>query len=137
MTALEHGLPSPICLEGKCWRPEIQAMLDTATTEAELGVVWARLEVMGEADMRGGSEWRHAVAHLRYRQAEGAGDAEDDLPDQEIVRAKWMLDGAATFAEAAQKAHTFGDWLQSLHDQGYVLDQPISDDYGFYGKPTE
>jgi hypothetical protein len=133
-----NDLPSPICLEGKCWRPEIQARLDAATTEAELGEIWERLEAEGEADMRGGSEWRHAVAHLHYRQGDGGGaeeDEEDEEPDDEIVRAKWTIDGAATLAEAAQKAHAFGDWLQSLHDEGYVLSQPVSDDYGFYSKP--
>ncbi len=29
----------------------------------------------------------------------------------------------------------FTDYLQSLHDEGYVLREPIRDDYGFYFKP--
>lgn len=53
----------------------------------------------------------------------------------DIIRAKWTIDGATTLAGAAQKAREFADHLQSLHDQGYVLDDPIDDDYGFYHKP--
>lgn len=58
----------------------------------------------------------------------------DEFPF-EIVRAKWIIDGATTLAEAAQKARAFADHLQGLHDQGYVLDSPIADDHGFYSKP--
>lgn len=56
-------------------------------------------------------------------------------PDDLTVRSKWQLDGAATLAEAAQKAREFADWLQGLHNEGYVLREEISDDYGFYYKP--
>ena len=55
--------------------------------------------------------------------------------DDDIVRAKWTIDGATTLAEAAQKARGFADYLQKLHDEGYVLRGPVSDDYGFYYKP--
>ena len=61
----------------------------------------------------------------------------DHGPATETFRAKWTCDGATTLAEAAQRAHAFGDWLQSMHDQGYILDGEVSDDYGFYYKPAE
>jgi hypothetical protein len=61
-------------------------------------------------------------------------DEEDEENTDEIVRAKWTIDGAKTLAEAADMAHEFGIYLQTLHDQGYVLRQPIEDDYGFYYK---
>lgn len=53
----------------------------------------------------------------------------------QFFRAKWMLDGSKTLAEAAQKAREFADWLQGLHDQGYVLEDEITDDYATYYKP--
>jgi hypothetical protein len=59
---------------------------------------------------------------------------EDDEFDP-CVRAKWTIDGATTLAEAAEKARRFAEELQSLHDQGYKLREPIHDDYGFYYKP--
>ncbi len=52
-----------------------------------------------------------------------------------IVRGKWALDGAATLTEAAQKARDLADHLQGLHEQGYVLREPVADDYGAYYRP--
>lgn len=59
----------------------------------------------------------------------------DVTPGGEIIRAKGILDGASTLAEAAQKARSFADELQQMHDQGYVLDESVEDDYGFISKP--
>lgn len=64
----------------------------------------------------------------------GVDDDEVEFND-EPIRAKWMLDGAATLPEAAQKARDFAGWLESLHDQGYVLRDEIADDYGSCYKP--
>lgn len=58
---------------------------------------------------------------------EGEGD--------DLVRAKWTIDGATTLAEAAQMARAFAGSLQKLHDEGYVLREPVEDDYGSYYKP--
>jgi hypothetical protein len=63
------------------------------------------------------------------------GDDEDEDDGTETVRAKWILDGAETLAEAADRAREFADWLQGLHTEGYVLDGPVADDYGHYYKP--
>ena len=62
---------------------------------------------------------------------------EEELPEDDCVRAKWTIDGAKTLAEAAQKAREFADFLQGLHDEGYVLRDEVTDDYGFYYKPEE
>jgi hypothetical protein len=61
-------------------------------------------------------------------------DDEEEFTDG-TVRAKWTIDGASTLAEAAQKARGFATWLQQMHDEGYVLRNPVADDYGFYYKP--
>lgn len=52
-----------------------------------------------------------------------------------IVRAKGIMDDAKTLAEAAGKVREFADYLQSLHDEGNVLQEPVADDYGYYYKP--
>jgi hypothetical protein len=64
-------------------------------------------------------------------------EEDDEENNDEIVRAKWTIDGANTLAEAACMAKEFSQYLQMLHDQGYVLRSPIDDDYGFYYKPNE
>jgi len=51
--------------------------------------------------------------------------------EMKIVRAKWALDGARTLNEAAQKVRTFADYLQTLHNEGWVLAGPITGDYGY------
>jgi hypothetical protein len=66
------------------------------------------------------------------------GEIEEEIGEEEeveFVRAKWTIDGATTLAEAAEKSRAFADYLQKLHDEGYVLDGTIDDDYGFYHKP--
>jgi hypothetical protein len=62
-------------------------------------------------------------------------DEDVTFPDDEIERAKWVIDGAATLAEAAEMARAFAARLQALHDEGYVLRQPVTDDFAFYYKP--
>ena len=62
-------------------------------------------------------------------------DEIDETENDGCVRAKWTIDDSTTLAEAAQKSREFADFLQSLHDEGFVLREPIADDYGFYYKP--
>ncbi|HUY44239.1 MAG TPA: hypothetical protein VMV92_00720 [Streptosporangiaceae bacterium] len=52
-----------------------------------------------------------------------------------VIRAKWTIDGAATLAEAAQKAREFAEYLLDLESQGYALSGPVGDDYGFCVRP--
>jgi hypothetical protein len=49
----------------------------------------------------------------------------------EIVRAKWKIDGAVTLADAALLARAFADELDTMHNQGWRLRRPVKDDYGF------
>ena len=56
--------------------------------------------------------------------------------EDEIIRAKGIIDGAATLTEAAEQAHRFARSLESLAAQGYELSQPIYDDYGFMRNPA-
>jgi hypothetical protein len=67
--------------------------------------------------------------------APGVTGDEVEVTDDGMIRAKWILDGAVTLAEAAQKARDFADHLQGLHDQGYILRDPVADDYGWICKP--
>jgi hypothetical protein len=62
-------------------------------------------------------------------------DDEDEFGSDDIQRAKGIMDGATTLAEAAAYARAFADDLQALHEQGYVLRQPVEDDYAFYYMP--
>ena len=61
-------------------------------------------------------------------------DEEDGYFD-ELIRAKWTIDGATTLAEAAVMAREFADELQRLHNEGYALREPVQDDYAHYYKP--
>jgi hypothetical protein len=63
-------------------------------------------------------------------------ETEDETGENDnLIRSKWRIDDATTLAEAAEKARAFADELQRLHDEGYVLRAPVSDDYAFYYKP--
>jgi hypothetical protein len=56
----------------------------------------------------------------------------DDEPGPEyIIRAKWLMDGAATLMEAAELLEGFAARLRRLSDLGWTLSEPIRDDYGF------
>jgi beta-lactamase class A len=54
--------------------------------------------------------------------------------DDETLRAKGIIDGATTLAEAAEMVRAFAAELQKLHGEGYVLREPVEDDYVFYYK---
>lgn len=54
----------------------------------------------------------------------------------DTIRAKWLFDGCTTLADAAQRARDAADALQSLHDGGWTLAEPVSDDYGTLVDPT-
>ena len=61
---------------------------------------------------------------------------DEDTPDWDdddavCIRAKWIMDGAQTLAEARHKLHAYAKYLEQLEQQGYELIEPIVDDYGF------
>lgn len=58
------------------WAATAQDKLDACTTMAELRKAWRRLEHAGHVDLIYGAEWHHAVAHLRYQQAQNAENGE-------------------------------------------------------------
>lgn len=63
----------------------------------------------------------------------------DDEPedDREPLRGKWVMDGATTLAEAAAKLRERADELDRLAGEGWVLDGPIGDDWGFLVPPGD
>jgi hypothetical protein len=55
----------------------------------------------------------------------------------EIIRAKWIMGGATTLAEAAAKLRERAGGLDRMHAEGWTLEGPVSDDYGFALRPGE
>jgi hypothetical protein len=56
---------------------------------------------------------------------------EEDEEDYEIIRAKWMFDGASTLDEVIVKLERHIEYIKSLKEEGYELTNTIDDDYGF------
>src|SRR5262249_1302685 len=56
-----------------------------------------------------------------------------DVPTPGVISAGGLLDGAATLAEAADRAAEYGYWLRALRPAGHELESPISEDCGVYG----
>lgn len=55
----------------------------------------------------------------------------------EILRSKWIMDGATTLEEAAAQLEESAKQLRRMHAKGYKLQGPIQDDYGFIVKPRK
>jgi hypothetical protein len=51
--------------------------------------------------------------------------------DEQIIRAKWVMDGAGSLSEAAKLLREFADSLERMESEGWQLDDPIEDDYGY------
>ncbi len=49
-----------------------------------------------------------------------------------VISPSGLLDGAASLAEAAERAWEYAGWLRALADAGYELDGPIQEDCGVY-----
>jgi hypothetical protein len=56
---------------------------------------------------------------------------EVDEPIGETIRAKWLMDGATTLEEAAQRLENEAKRLRGLQAAGWRLLDPVKDDYGF------
>jgi len=61
-------------------------------------------------------------------------DCAEGAPGSQFLAVKWSLDGASTLAEAAEKARELAASLQALHDEGYILEDDISDGHASYYK---
>ena len=61
-------------------------------------------------------------------------DWDNEIEDLEIIRAKWIMDGATTLQEAREKVLAFATYLDEMDKEGYILVDTIDDDYGFVKK---
>lgn len=59
---------------------------------------------------------------------------DDDTADEEdgddVVRARWVMDGARTLSEAARKLEAFAEELRELEESGWQLIGAVEDDLG-------
>ncbi len=53
----------------------------------------------------------------------------------DVIRAKWIMDGAETLSEAADKLRSFADYLEELEKVGIQLIEKVEADYGFIDGP--
>jgi CBS domain containing-hemolysin-like protein len=60
---------------------------------------------------------------------------EDEAELDDIVRAKWLIDGSATLEEAAERLEAAAKEFRAAHAAGFQLRQSIDDDYGFVFHP--
>jgi hypothetical protein len=58
-------------------------------------------------------------------------DGDEDDEEPEIIRAKWIIDGAATLEDAARLAEEFAGYLRGLSADGWRLRAAVDDDYGY------
>lgn len=54
--------------------------------------------------------------------------------NDDIIRAKWVMDNANTLSEAAAQLRAYADELVELEKQGWQLDGPVYDDYGMISR---
>jgi hypothetical protein len=53
-----------------------------------------------------------------------------DPEPSEIIRAKGVIDGAATLSEAADQLEAFAKFLRGEEENGKQLTEPVKNDYG-------
>lgn len=58
-------------------------------------------------------------------------DPDPDPDDDEVVRAKGVMDGSTTLSEAAAALRGFADFLVRLEADGWQFSDRVEDDYGF------
>jgi hypothetical protein len=64
-------------------------------------------------------------------------DGEDESDGEtETIRAKWLMDGAATLSEAAQKLRDYADDLIKMERDGWQLVDVVGDDNGTVERST-
>lgn len=55
--------------------------------------------------------------------------------EERVINARSVIDGATTLAEAAMQAHGFAAEMRRLHDEGFLLREPVADDQAVAYKP--
>lgn len=62
------------------------------------------------------------------------------MAEEQIIRAKWAMDGATTLEEAAGKLEAHAARLRGMAEEGWRLEGAVEDDYGTVvqeaGSPT-
>jgi hypothetical protein len=76
---------------------------------------------------------RKALRERRNKERKTAMAAK--VQDPEPLRAKWVMDGATTLAEAAAMLRAEADRIEQLGKDGWTLEGPIDDDWGFLVPP--
>ncbi|WP_043498366.1 hypothetical protein [Georgenia sp. SUBG003] len=54
----------------------------------------------------------------------------DDDESDDVVRARWVMDGARTLSQAARKLEAFAQELRELEESGWQLTGPVENDHG-------
>lgn len=58
------------------------------------------------------------------------------MKEEQVIRAKGILDGARTLQDAQEMVAAFGVYLNDLIEDGWELTHPIEDDYGYVEQRT-
>lgn len=58
----------------------------------------------------------------------------EDAEDEEIVRGKWILEGASSMTQMIDNLENFIEYMKQLRESGFELVYPIEDDYGYLVK---
>ena len=61
-------------------------------------------------------------------------EEEYDEENNDIIRAKWCIDGCKTLEECAQALEAYAEHMRQLKQEGWELTEEVSDDYGFIHK---
>ena len=65
-------------------------------------------------------------------------ETEEEEEDMDLsIRAKWIMDGATTLEEAAKMLRGFANYLERMGREGWLLRNPIDDDWGFIYNPDK
>jgi len=54
----------------------------------------------------------------------------DDDESEDVIRARWVMDGARTLSQAARKLEAFAQELRELEESGWQLTGPVENDHG-------
>jgi hypothetical protein len=77
----------------------------------------------------------HRKALQERRNQERQAAMASKVQDPEPLRAKWVMDGATTLTEAAAMLRAEADRIEQLGKDGWTLEGPIDDDWGFLVPP--